>query len=188
MDKHFISADELLLDSFQLAAQIYDSGFRPSFIVGIWRGGAPVGIAIQEFLQVLGCESDHIAIRTSAYRAGIDQQKKTVQVHNLGYLLEKLGTEDQLLLVDDVFDTGRSVQAVLSELAARLSAPPASIKIACPWYKPGRNQTQITPDFYLHETEQWLVFPHEIAGLTTTEVEQKNPDLAALLAHRRVRE
>lgn len=188
MDKVFITADGLLQDSFDLAAQIFDSGFYPSFIVGIWRGGAPVGIAIQEFLQVLGCASDHIAIRTSAYHSGIDQQKKTVQVHNLGYLLEKLGENDQLLLVDDVFDTGRSLHAVLRELDKRLPKPPKSIKIACPWYKPSRNQTQISPDFYLHKTEQWLVFPHEIAGLTREEVLQKNPELAALLAQRRVRE
>ncbi len=185
MDKFYITADDLLRDSFELAAQIYDSGFRPSFIVGIWRGGAPVGIAIQEFLQVLGCESDHIAIRTSAYHSGIDQQKKTVQVHNLGYLLEKLSEDDQLLLVDDVFDTGRSLQAVMEELDHRLTSPPAGIKIACPWYKPNRNQTQLAPDFYLHETEQWLVFPHEITGLSDEEIIQKNPDLAALLTKRR---
>ncbi len=185
MGKVFISANELLRDSFLLAGQIYDSGFRPSFIVGIWRGGAPVGIAIQEFLHVLGCESDHIAIRTSAYNSGIDQQKKTVQVHNLGYLLETLGEDDHLLLVDDVFDTGRSLQAVMSELEARLPHQPAGIKIACPWYKPSRNQTELTPDFYLHETDRWLVFPHEISGLSSAEINQKNPELAELLAQRR---
>lgn len=188
MDKLFITADDLLRDSFKLAAQIYDSGFRPSFIVGIWRGGAPVGIAIQEFLQVLGCDSDHIAIRTSAYHGGIDQQKKTVQVHNLGYLLETLGEDDQLLLVDDVFDTGRSLQAVLDELGHRLPNPPAGIKIACPWYKPNRNQTRFAPDFYLHETGQWLVFPHEITGLSVEEIHRKTPELATLLADRRTKE
>lgn len=188
MEKVFITANDLLCDSFELAAQIYDSGFRPSFIVGIWRGGAPVGIAIQEFLQVLGCDSDHIAIRTSAYHSGIDRQKKTVQVHNLGYLLEKLGEDDQLLLVDDVFDTGRSLQAVLGELDNRLPIPPAGIKIACPWYKPNRNQTQLVPDFYIHETDQWLVFPHEITGLSSAEINSKNPELAALLAQRNTSE
>ena len=51
MDKVFISAQELLVDSFKLAHQIYTSGFRPQFIVGVWRGGAPVGIAVQEYLD-----------------------------------------------------------------------------------------------------------------------------------------
>ena len=48
MEKHFISAQDLLVDSFKLAEQIFDSGFQPHFIVGVWRGGAPVGIAVQE--------------------------------------------------------------------------------------------------------------------------------------------
>ena len=42
MDKIYISADELLIDSFKLAKKIYESGFQPQFIVGVWRGGAPV--------------------------------------------------------------------------------------------------------------------------------------------------
>ena len=54
MDKLFIQADELLQDSFKLAWQVYESGYRPNYIVGVWRGGAPIGIAVQEFLDVLG--------------------------------------------------------------------------------------------------------------------------------------
>lgn len=67
MEKHSISAQQLLEDSFKLAWKIYQSGYRPNYIVGVWRGGAPIGIAVQEFLDVLGIESDHIAIRTSSY-------------------------------------------------------------------------------------------------------------------------
>ena len=52
--KKYITADELLLDSFKLGVDIYNSGFRPNFIVGVWRGGTPVGIAIQEILAYLG--------------------------------------------------------------------------------------------------------------------------------------
>lgn len=59
MEKHFISAQQLLEDSFKLAWKIYQSGYRPNYIVGVWRGGAPIGIAAQEFLDVPGIESDH---------------------------------------------------------------------------------------------------------------------------------
>ena len=45
MDKLFIQADELLRDSFKLAWQVYESGYRPNYIIGVWRGGAPIGIA-----------------------------------------------------------------------------------------------------------------------------------------------
>ncbi|MDA7596640.1 hypoxanthine phosphoribosyltransferase, partial [Gammaproteobacteria bacterium] len=89
MEKHFIQSQQLLRDSFELAWQVYDSGYRPNYIVGVWRGGAPIGIAVQEFLDVLGVKSDHIAIRTSYY-TGIAERKKNVQVFGLNYMIRKL--------------------------------------------------------------------------------------------------
>jgi hypoxanthine phosphoribosyltransferase len=64
-NKRYIQEQELLEDSFRLAVQIYESGYRPDFIVGVWRGGSAVGIYVQECLQYLGVKTDHIAIRTS---------------------------------------------------------------------------------------------------------------------------
>ncbi len=65
--KIFISADSLLRDSIELGLQVVRSGFRPTFLVGIWRGGAPIGIAVQEILEYNGVECDHVSIRTSSY-------------------------------------------------------------------------------------------------------------------------
>ncbi len=181
MDKKFISAQELLEDSFQLGSQIYDSGFRPHFIVGIWRGGTPVGIAVQEFLEYKGIETDHIAIRTSSY-LGIDQQSKEIRVHGLHYIIENVDAHDSLLIVDDVFDSGRSIKAVLDELLEKTRKNmPATVKVACPWYKPNRNSTDIVPDYYIHETDDWLVFPHELNGLNIDEIKEGKPSLAKFL-------
>ena len=77
MKKTYIQADKLLEDSFLLAWKIYESGYLPNYIVGVWRGGAPIGIAVQEFLDVIGIQSDHIAIRTSSY-TGIGQRSKEI--------------------------------------------------------------------------------------------------------------
>ena len=76
----YVGAQELLEDAFELGARVLESGFRPSFIVAIWRGGAPIGIAVQELLDYFGVESDHIAIRTWSY-SGIDGQASEVRVH-----------------------------------------------------------------------------------------------------------
>ena len=182
MEKLFISADELLIDSFRLADQIYRSGFRPHFIVGVWRGGAPVGIAVQEYLDYVGVETDHIAIRTSSYY-DIGQQDKEVRVHGLNYIIDNVNADNQLLLVDDVFDSGRSVVAILEELRVKARANlPQTIKIATPWYKPERNRTHLTPDYYIHETDRWLVFPHELSGLSPEEIARAKPDIAAVLS------
>ena len=63
--KTWLSADQLLADSYRLANLILDAGFHPTHLVGIWRGGAPVGIAVQELMAYRGVEADHIAIRTA---------------------------------------------------------------------------------------------------------------------------
>ena len=114
MKKHFIQADQLLKDSFNLAWKIFESGFKPDYIIGVWRGGAPVGIAVQEFLDFLDIPSDHIAIRTSYY-SGIDSRKDEVQVYGLNYVIRKIKSEDSLLIVDDVYDTGMSVNKVVTD-------------------------------------------------------------------------
>src|SRR5580658_3983807 len=118
MDKLFISADSLLRDSMELARRVVSSGFRPTFLVAMWRGGAPIGIAIQEVLEYHSIRADHIAIRTSSY-TGIDTQSKSVRVHAVDYLVSRITAEDELLLVDDVFDSGRSLEAVINELKRR---------------------------------------------------------------------
>ena len=186
MDKHFISAEELLTDSFRLADQIFRSGFRPHFIVGVWRGGAPVGIAVQEYLDYMGVETDHIAIRTSSYY-GINQQDKEVRVHGLNYIIDHVNSDDELLLVDDVFDSGRSVIAIVDELKLKTRANlPETIKIATPYYKPDRNTTEIIPDYYVHETDRWLVFPHELAGLSSEEIAYAKPAVHELIGEQKV--
>ena len=180
--KTFLTADQLLADSFRLAEGIYASGFRPTHIVGIWRGGAPVGIAVQEWLEYRGVDSDHIAIRTASY-TGIDQQSREVRVYALGYLIDTLNPDDHLLVIDDVFDSGRSIEAFLAELSARCRHNmPRDVKIATVYYKPARNQTDVMPDYYVHKTDEWLVFPHEICGLSEAEIAAHKPDVAALLA------
>jgi uncharacterized protein len=173
--KTFIAAESLLRDSLDLGMQIVRSRFQPSFLVALWRGGAPIGITVQEVLEYHGIECDHIAIRTSSY-GGIDQQEKTVRVHALDYLVSRLTFEDRLLIIDDVFDSGRSLEAVLEELRHRCRRNlPEHIRIATVYYKPTRNVSTIRPDFFVRETDHWLVFPHELQGLTREEILANKP-------------
>ncbi|MFZ0498025.1 MAG: phosphoribosyltransferase family protein [Steroidobacteraceae bacterium] len=181
MEKLFISADQLLRDSLELARRVIASGMRPTFLVAIWRGGAPVGIAVQEVLEYHSIHADHIAIRTSSY-SGIDVQQKTVRVHATDYLVSRLSAEDELLIVDDVFDSGRSLEAVIDLLRRRCRRNlPQKIRIATVYYKPERRRTVLAPDYFVHETSQWLVFPHEIQGLTREEILAHKPVAANFL-------
>jgi hypoxanthine phosphoribosyltransferase len=175
VEKDFISANSLLRDSMQLAMQVLRSGFRPTFLVALWRGGAPIGITVQEVFEYHGVIVDHISIRTSSY-LGIDNQAKTVRVHALDYLVSRLEEHDRLLLIDDVFDSGRSLEAVMSELRQRCRRNlPGTIRIATVYYKPTRNRSSLAPDYFVNSTDTWLVFPHEIQGLSREEILANKP-------------
>ena len=89
-------------------------------IIAIWRGGTPVGLAVQEILDYCGMESDHIAIRTSSY-VGVDE-RGAVAVHGLNYIIKKICHDDRVLIVDDVFDTGNTIKAVIEELGGARAA------------------------------------------------------------------
>ncbi len=188
-NKQFVEEEMLLNDAFRLGVRIFESGFRPNFIVGIWRGGSTVGIYVQECLQFLGVETDHISIRTS-YR-GMDSYlesintPETIRVHGLQYLYERLNCDDRLLLVDDVFSTGNNIEAVISRLKAKCKRNmPQDVRIAVPYYKPARNQSGRTPDYYLHETADWLVLPYELQGLSRQEINEHKPWVTPILESR----
>ena len=173
--KSYVSAQSLLDDSFRLGLKIMAEEFHPDYIIGIWRGGTPVGIAVQEIMNYHGYSSDHIAIRTSSYM-GIEQQSDEIRVHGLHYIIENVNAENSLLIVDDVFDSGRSIQAVIERInALSRRNTPEVVRVATVYYKPGKRKVAIMPDYYIHETEDWLVFPHELEGLTRDEVATNKP-------------
>ena len=184
----YIGAQELLEDAFELGARVLESGFRPSFIVAVWRGGAPIGIAVQELLDYFGVHCDHIAIRTSSYH-GIDGRASEVRVHGLDYLVKNIEHHDRLLIVDDVFDTGSTIEMVIEALRerARRNAP-HEVRVAVPYYKPKRNRTLRVPDYYVHETDRWIKFPHSLEGLNDQEIALHRPALHRILQEARQEE
>jgi len=185
MQKKYIAANELLLDSFRLAATIYASGFRPDFLVGLWRGGSSVGIAVQEGLEYYGVKTDHIAIRTSyrgqhSYSQMVDKAE-TIQVHGLRYLHERVCEHHSMLIVDDIYSTGSSVNAVIRQLSKKARRNlPGDIRTATVWYRP-TERTIRPPDFYIHETSDWLVLPYELTGLSLDELRDNKHEIQPVI-------
>ncbi len=182
MIKRFIRADDMLRDSFRLAANIHAAGFKPDFLVGLWRGGSAVGIAVQEGLEYFGTPTDHIAIRTSysgAHRySEMVSKADEIRVHGLQYLLETLCSHHSMLIVDDVYSTGSSVKAVIDQLARKTRRNlPGDIRVASVWYRP-TPRTLRTPDYFVHETDDWLVLPYELSGQSLEELRENRPELA----------
>jgi hypoxanthine phosphoribosyltransferase len=166
--KRWISADELLLDSFRLARLVIDSGYRPTLLIGLWRGGAAVAVAVHESLAWHGLACAHMPLLTRLY-TGIDARAGALQIEGLGDLASRLAEPARILVVDDVFDTGITMQGVLSAIRA-LPGAEREIRSATVWHKPGRNRTTLQPDYRLRTTEDWLVFPHELQGMAASEI------------------
>lgn len=181
MKKHFLDEATIIEDSFRLGVQIFESGFRPTFIVGLWRGGSSVGIYVQECLQALGVETDHFSVRTSyqglpGYQDMVDSPEN-IRVHGAQYLIENLNADDRLLIVDDVCSSGHSIRAVQNRLQKKLKRNyPIETKTAVLWHRPHFKRADVQPNYFLHTTDEWLVFPYELKGLTPDEIKQHKPE------------
>ncbi|MBR1921178.1 MAG: hypoxanthine phosphoribosyltransferase [Kiritimatiellae bacterium] len=176
-DKHYLSADEFLHDSWRLAAAVRDSGWRPDILIALWRGGASVGVSLHEFFKVSGWDVRHIPLKCASY-SGIGENAGEV-VFTFGEMIfGMLRPGDRVLVVDDVFDTGKTAKAV----RARIDATGAEMRLACVYWKPAKNTTDLRPDYFVRDVGlDWIVFPHEIEGLSREEIAAKDPGLAILL-------
>ena len=175
--KIFVSANEYLRDSFRLARMILDSGWLPEDLIALWRGGAPVGVSVHEFLHYHGLRPRHRVLKCQSY-TGIQSRSHEVAFENADEIFRSIVRGSRVLIIDDVLDTGNTARAVFE----RLAPFGAEVRLATVYWKPRQNQTGIRPDFYVRETDDWIVFPHELDGLTPDEVKIKDPAIYALLA------
>ena len=100
-----------------------------------------------------------------------------MKVHGLSYVTDHIAAGDRLLIVDDVHDTGLSVQQVIADIKNCCGDNAPQIRVATPYYKPNNNQVGTVPDYFVHQTDDWLVFPHELAGLSVDEILEKKPGI-----------
>lgn len=184
-DKIFVDEQTQILDAYRLGEKIYADGFRPTFVVGLWRGGSTVALVVQECLAYLGVPTQHTTIRTSyggrvQYENSIASSEQ-IRVHGKSFALDSLDASDRLLIVDDVYRTGRHSKAVLERLRTGLRRNmPQEVRVAALWKHADSDGDDL--DYYLHETDRWVVLPYELSGLTAVEIAQHKPGLADILA------
>ena len=171
--KIFIDARTLMLESVRLAHEIWCDGFRPDFLIGIWRGGTLPAILIHEYFRLRGIDPYHTVIKTRSYQ-GMQRRSASVEVKGLGHIIALLEPGSRVLIVDDVFDTGRTMESVIEQIRQHGRRNDPELRVATAYYKPQRNETAIRPDYWQVETDEWIVFPHEIEGLSDCELRAKS--------------
>ncbi|MEG1933785.1 MAG: phosphoribosyltransferase family protein [Kiritimatiellia bacterium] len=172
--KLFLSANGFQLDCARLARKVFDDTWQPQLILALWRGGAQPGVIMSEVFSFLGRPVAHSVVKCSSYN-GIMDRTARVTFECAEAILEAIEPNQRVLVVDDVFDSGKTAEAVRQRLIK------ADLRTAMVYWKPIASQVDFAPDYYLHQTDAWIVFPHELAGLSTAELSEKDPELSAIL-------
>ena len=176
MHIQFLSADAFQRDCVSLAKKVFDdSAWQPELLLGLWRGGAQPGVIMSEVFAYLGRPTPHAVVKCASY-TGIGQREESVAFDGAEELFRTLPPGLRVLAIDDVFDTGKTAEAVKARLAH------VDLRFATVYWKPAASRVPFVPDYTLRETADWLVFPHELVGPTPAELRAKDPLLADLLA------
>lgn len=173
-EKIFISATQMETDCWEFSRQLYIDGHDFDIFSGITRGGAQISIYMQEVFAVLsGKDKLFSTIHAQSY-TGIGKAGEVI-VENIDSLVRRVKPNDRILIVDDIFDRGKTCKAVVNTVKDALKSVDVSIKTAVLYYKPENSVVDIEPDYYFKtfKSGDWIVLPHELEGLTRQELEHK---------------
>lgn len=180
--KEFISYDIVRNNAIKLGWQISQSGFIPDVIYVSLRGGAYLGNILSEYFKVLRKGQRPLFYAAVVAYSYTDIHKQSnVRIDGWTYDPKYLRTGDKVLFVDDIFDTGRTINFLVNVLLEQ-GIPRQDIKVAVHDYKLFQDEDilPIKPDFYCckHIFENraqdiWIHYlSHELDGLTNDEIRQ----------------
>jgi hypoxanthine phosphoribosyltransferase len=192
MKKEFLQFDTVRDNALKLAHSIYTGGFIPDVIYVSLRGGAYLGNIISEYFKFIRKDAHPVYYAAVVARSYTDvATAEKVKVDGWTYSPDYLRVGDKVLLVDDIFDTGRTIN-YLAQIIIDKGIPRKDLKIAVHDYKYFRDkEDQLTfqPDYWcrkhemsVHDESTWIHYmSHELTGLTEQEIEEnylkRNPSL-----------
>ena len=197
MKKEFLPYDTVRNNALKLAHQIYNEGFVPDVIYVSLRGGAYLGNIISEYFKVVRRGSRPVYYAAVVARSYTDvRESGKIMVEGWTYAPEHLRVGDKVLLVDDIFDTGLTINHLAEIIMAR-GLPRRDLKVAVHDYKYFRDkpeQLAVQPDYWcrkhdlsIYDEDMWIHYmSHELMGLKADELEtyyyKHDPDLRSALA------
>ncbi len=160
--KYYISADRERSDCWKMAAKLCKDEEPFDLVIGITRGGGPIAFYLQEFFMAFWGRKVGLAnLRTRGYE-GTQASGVGVEVGSLEEARLELGSGKRILVADDIFDRGMTIEAVVNKLQEEF--PEATVKTVTLYYKPENSLVEIKPDYYLEifPGDQWVVFPRSV--------------------------
>ena len=198
MKKEFLPYDLIRDNAIKLAHIIYHDGFVPDVIYVSLRGGAYLGNVISEYFKIVNRRGRPVYYAAVVARSYTDVRKseELIRVEGWTYSPEYLRSGDKILLVDDIFDSGKTIN-YLAKIILEKGIPRENLKIAVHDYKyfhDKPNQLLIQPDYWcrkfdlsVHDEEMWIHYmSHELVGLNHKELEDyyysKNENIRDILS------
>lgn len=179
--KEFVPYNVVRNNALKMAHRIHTDGFVPDVIYVSLRGGAYIGNVMSEYFKLVRKDTRPVFYAAVVARSYADINKREqVRVDGWTYSPEYLRSGDRVLLVDDIYDSGRTVNH-LTEIILEKGLPRKDVKVAVHDFKvcDYRGETlPIVPDYYCRkhliktpEDEVWIHYmSHELVGLTEAEL------------------
>jgi hypoxanthine phosphoribosyltransferase len=180
MHKEFVPYDTIRNNAIKLAYRIYRDGFIPDIIYVSLRGGAYMGNVISEYFKFIRSDQHPVFYAAVVARSYSETNtQEAIKIDGWTYSPDFLRKGDKVLLVDDVYDSGRTINYLTNVIMER-GLPRDDIKVAVHDYKVRKYLSQtmsIIPDYWCREIvverpedETWIHYmSHELVGLTTKE-------------------
>jgi len=195
MIKEFLPYDVVRNDALKIAYRIYNDGFIPDVIYSSLRGGAYMANVISEYYKIVRKDFHPVLYAAVVARSYTDiQQHDKVYVDGWSYAPEHLRPGDKIMLIDDIFDTGRTINSLV-EIFLEHGIPRGNIKVVVHDYKyfTYKSQQPVQPDYWCRrfditkpEEDRWIHYmSHELVGLSKQELEEHyfkdDPELRPVL-------
>lgn len=183
MFKEFLPYDVVRNDALKLADRIVKDGFIPDVIYVPLRGGAYMGNVISEYFKIARKGERPVLYAAVVARSYTDiRSQDRVMIDGWTYNPEHLRNGDKILLIDDIFDTGRTINFLVETLLEK-GIPRKDIKVVVHDYKYftyKNEQLPIQPDYWCRkfeinkpEEDRWIHYmSHELVGLSSDELEE----------------
>lgn len=137
--------NEFLKDVINLAYKFQEIEFDA--IIAIARGGLVIARLLSDLTAVKKIYSLHVEYYTGPNSRGSEPHLKEEFSQPIG--------ATQVIVVDDIVDTGKTMQLALNYLRRRGFKKLLTLSVYLkPW-------SQFTPDYYSRVVNRWVVFPYE---------------------------